>query len=368
MASWLHHISVKVPDHAYSQQVIREQMKELVANTERQKRILHRIYSASGIETRHSVLDDFKKSSDQRLFYNGHGSSPGTSPGTGIRNQVYREKGREMFVEAARTLLQESGTEADEITHLITISCTGFYAPGPDFDIIRALDLDPATERYHLGFMGCYAAIPGLKLASRLCRANPDASVMVIAAELCTLHFQHGASIDEMISASVFADGAAAALVTSRKRDGPAIEITGFASTLTEEGSDDMAWTIGDTGFDMTLSTYIPELLGRNLDRFLDPLLENYRLNHQQIDYWAVHPGGRAILDKVQTQLEIPADKMAHSRKVLAEYGNMSSVTILFVLRGILKEPEPADTDRRILAMAFGPGLTLESTLLVKHG
>jgi predicted naringenin-chalcone synthase len=366
MPAYLQNITTLTPEHVYEQDRLRENMKELVAENELHRRVIHQIYSQSGIRTRHSILNDFHQNSSRELYFNGHGARPGTA----IRNSIYEKEGRELFVKTARNLLNDNDRlSPGSITHLITISCTGFYAPGPDYDIINALGLNPSIERYNLGFMGCYAAISGLKLADRICQANPDANVMVIANELCTLHFQGGTSIDDLISTSVFADGAAGVIVSAEEpQKRPYFEIRDFASSLIGEGSKDMAWTIGDTGFNMVLSTYIPEILSKNLDGFLNPVLKQYNLTRIDIGRWAVHPGGRAILDRVEQQLDLPADTLKYSRKILSEFGNMSSATVLFVLREILDEQDTPGKSKNVLAMAFGPGITIESGLLIRHG
>jgi predicted naringenin-chalcone synthase len=255
------------------------------------------------------------------------------------------------------------------IKTLITLAIIGalLYA-APFADVVRDLGLDGSVERFHVGFMGCYAAIPGLKLAARICENRPAAKVMVIASELCSIHFQGGNSTDELISASVFGDGAAGVIVSQKKPENRAFfEVHEFSSTITEEGSEDMAWTIGDTGFNMVLSAYIPEILSNNLNGFIDPVLKNYTLDITDIHRWAVHPGGRAILDKIEHQLQLPENRLYYSRKVLSRYGNMSSATILFVLKEILEEKEMEADQENVFVMAFGPGITIESGILIKH-
>jgi predicted naringenin-chalcone synthase len=356
MASYIHQIETAVPSHRYEQQELREVMKDLVAVSERDRRLIHHMYARSGIRSRYSVVDDFKPGGSRQLYFNGEGARPGTLS----RNDRYIREGRRLFVRVAEQLIEKGDIPPGEITHLITVSCTGFYAPGPDYDIIRGLGLNPATERYHLGFMGCYAAIPAMKLADRICRADPDATVMVISIELCTLHFQPDHQMDQMLSASVFADGGAGMIIRSRTGGNPLYRIDGFASSITENGADDMAWSIGDYGFNMVLSSYIPELLGQELEPFLRPVLNEYGISREEIRHWAVHPGGRAILDRVESSAGLPADSLRASRRVLSDYGNMSSATILFVLRELMNDPSRGT----VLAMAFGPGLTIESTLL----
>ncbi|MEX2585682.1 MAG: type III polyketide synthase, partial [Balneolaceae bacterium] len=257
--------------------------------------------------------------------------------------------------------LNQSGLSPDSVTHLITVSCTGFYAPGPDYDLIKGLGLDPNTERYHLGFMGCYASISGLKLASRICAGDPSATVMVVSTELCTLHFQGGTDPDDLISSSVFGDGSAGAIVTAtRPGTGTCLKLNDFSSIITQNGADEMAWTIGDTGFRMVLSTYIPNLLSENLSPFLAPLFKRFHLDIGEIDLWAVHPGGRRILDRFEQELELNQNQLKYSRSVLKQYGNMSSVTTLTVLKEILADDLPT-SGGNLLALAFGPGLTIES-------
>jgi len=365
MPAYIHKIETSLPRFKYQQEELREQMKELVADSDVNRRIIHQIYSRSGIETRYSILQDFRQSapSQKSLFFNGHGDSPAT----GHRNDVFIREGRKLFVETARKLCENRETNPADITHLITVSCTGFYAPGPDYDIIQSLGMNTATERYHLGFMGCYAALPALKLAAKIAENDPGASVMVISAELCTLHFQAGNKTDHLISASVFGDGSAGAIVRAQKPENGGYQLNSFASTITKKGSEDMAWSIGDNGFDMILSAYIPDLLTGGLDDFLEPVLNRYGLRAEEVSRWAVHPGGRAILDKVQSYLKLPEMSLEASRNVLSKFGNMSSATILFVLDQIMNNPVNQDKEAdEVIAMAFGPGLTIESAHLTR--
>jgi predicted naringenin-chalcone synthase len=358
MPSHIHHIATSVPEYQFNQDELRERMKQVVDGTDRDRRIIHQIYSRSGIETRHSVVNDFQKSGTHTLFFNGQGPSPGTQS----RNDTYIREGRKLFVDVAKKLASHSEFNASEITHLITVSCTGFYAPGPDFDIIRALKLNPGIERYHLGFMGCYASIPALKLADQICRADEEATVMIVSVELCTLHFQANSKLDDLLSASVFADGGAGAIISSKAPSTRGYKIDGFASALLDKGENDMAWSIGDRGFNMILSSYIPDLLADSLEDFLRPVLKQYNISQNEIDEWGVHPGGRAILDKVQSVLSLPEHSLEASRSVLSKFGNMSSATILFVLQELLEQSNTESS--RTIAMAFGPGLTLETALL----
>ncbi|NBB77703.1 MAG: type III polyketide synthase [Bacteroidetes bacterium] len=363
--TYIHNIETSLPDYSYEQDELRDKMKELAGDNEKDRRLIHYIYARSGIRTRYSVLNDFRSDSDNRLFFNGRGPMPGTED----RNNIYIREGRKLFSKTGERLIQNSRFKPRDITHLITVSCTGFYAPGPDFDVIRHVGLNPSIERYHLGFMGCYAAIPALKMAKQICKADENANVMVISAELCTLHFQGNNELDSILSSTVFADGAAGTIVSSRPPDSNGFKIEGFASSILEKGMNDMAWTIGNTGFHMVLSNHIPELLGDGIQNFISKTLQNYGVSRKDIGRWAVHPGGRAILDKVESEANLPDNGLQESRNVLANFGNMSSATILFVLKEILKSSVGSYKEGgKTLAMAFGPGLTLESALLDSVG
>lgn len=360
-SAYVHQIETALPEHLFKQEELREIMKDVVGTTEREKRIIHHLYANSGIDTRYSVIDDFNNRDRPALFFNGQGATPGTKS----RNDLYIKQGRKLFVEVAEKLLKNSSFKAKDITHLVTVSCTGFYAPGPDFDIIQSLGLDPSIERYHLGFMGCYASIPALKMAQQFCSADEDATVLVVSVELCSIHFQANSKMDNLLSSTVFSDGGAGAIVSSKPPISSHLRIDGFASSINKKGENDMAWSIGDTGFNMILSNYIPDLLKDGMDDFLLDLMNQFQITHNDIEQWAIHPGGKAILDKLENSTSVPKGKMESSRNVLSNFGNMSSATILFVLKELMNQPSEK-SEERTLAMAFGPGLTLESVLLTK--
>ena len=287
------------------------------------------------------------------------------SPSTKVRNDLYTIEARKLFSETARKVITGCpGMDFADITHVITVSCTGFFAPGPDFYIVQDLGLAPSTQRFHLGFMGCYGAFPALKMARAFCMSDPEAVVLVVCLELCTLHLEPSEHIDDIIASSVFSDGAAGAIVSARspEKSNRSLRIETLLSTIAPDSEGDMAWTIGDHGFDMVLSTYVPRILGANVSSIVESLLQKSARSFKDIDHWAIHPGGRAILDKVQEGLELEENALDLSRKILREYGNMSSATILFVLEEFLKSDRMSSGDT-MYAMAFGPGLTVESAL-----
>ncbi len=361
MAAYIHNIATVVPEQSYKQSFLRDRMKEYITDEDTKKRIIHRIYSNSGINKRHTVINDFNSNGDPRFFFNKDGSL--NKPSTGKRNDIYAEKAKRLFVDTAgKTIEEHPSIDTDDITHIITASCTGFFAPEPGFEIIKKLGLSPATQRYHLGFMGCFAAFPAMKMAKSFCESNPDANVLIVCLELCSIHLQASGNTDNLISASVFADGSAGLLVSSSKPETKGYKLNQFSTSIAKESEKDMAWTIGDTGFDMVLSTYVPNIIQSNMAGAIQPLFEDYDLTHQRIRHWAIHPGGRAILDKIQQSFDLAENQLQSSRNILANYGNMSSATILFVLADLLESS--ANDAESVLAMAFGPGLTIESGLL----
>jgi predicted naringenin-chalcone synthase len=364
MSAYIHNIATVVPEQSYEQSFLRDRMKEYISDEEITQRIIHRIYSKSGIKKRHTVIRDFDANGDPRFFFEEDGSL--NIPSTGQRNELYADKAKELFVETARrTIDNNPAIQRDKITHVITVSCTGFFAPEPGFEIIKQLGLSPSTQRFHLGFMGCFAAFPAMKMAKSFCESQPNANVLVVCLELCSIHLQASETTDHLISASVFADGGAGMLISGTEPATKSYELMQFSTSIAQESEKDMGWTIGDTGFDMVLSTYVPDIIESNLDEAIKPLFDDYDLSAGQIQHWALHPGGRAILDKVEHSFSLDPEKLTSSRNVLAEFGNMSSATILFVLADLL-ERSSTNSAESVLAMAFGPGLTIESGLLHK--
>ena len=368
-------IATAVPPTVLRQEEIKQIFAEQSGITGLGRRRINAVFDASEIEFRHTVLDelgaDTGSTCGEPVFYN-RTSGKILDPTTGARNSVYAERSPELFVTAAgRALAAAEGIGPADVTHVVTVSCTGFFAPGPDYLVVRGLGLDPSTQRYHLGFMGCYAAFPALRAAQSFCLADPNAVVLVVCAELCTIHLHSAADADTILSSSVFADGAAAAVVTARPVPSGAtvLDLERFETVLTPNGESDMAWTIGDAGFEMTLSSYVPRIIAEHIRDALAPLLAGEQglaqLPYARIENWAIHPGGRSILDRVQSHLELSDTQLGPSREVLRRYGNMSSATVLFVLERILAAG--GDATERVCAMAFGPGLTVETALMSRR-
>lgn len=364
-----------VPDTVLEQEEIRDIFGSQPEIGRLARRIIGASFNGSGIDTRHTVIEELSPAAriDEPLFYDRETGLLG-SPGTKARNDIYVREASRLFVEVARRALDaDPDIVAADVTHVITASCTGFHAPGPDYEIVRGLGLSDSVQRYHLGFMGCYASMPALRAASQFCAADPDAVVLVVSVELCTVHLRSSDDPDLIVANSLFADGAAAGIVTARDlvTPTPAVRLDGFHTAIAAEGEKDMAWTIGDHGFEMILSTAVPQIIGETIIGAIRPLyaregelaaaFDDGRVG-ERVEHWAIHPGGRSILDRVQERLHLSDAQMRPARETLREYGNMSSATILFVIKRILDEG--AADGSRVAAMAFGPGLTAESALM----
>ncbi len=358
MAASILAIGTAVPALRLRQADIRDLFAAQPGTDRMTRRLVTAAFDAAHIDYRHTVLADLAGARTDMPVVSADGRL--LNPTTGERNEQYRRLAPALFAEAGRSALTEAGMPASAVTHVITVSCTGLFAPGPDFRLVRDLGLAPTVERYHLGFIGCAAALPGLRAAARISAAQPDAVVLVVCAELCSLHLRVSDDPQQVVAASVFADGAAAAIVAAKSSaSGPSLELDRFGTTITGEGESDMVWTIGDHGFEMTLSAEVPRIIGREIR---DAVVGFHR-GAGAPDVWAVHPGGRSILDRVEQGLDLDATALDASRRVLREYGNMSSATILFILRDMMRDATLAD-GARIAALAFGPGLTVESALL----
>lgn len=346
------------------------------------QRLIHAAFDAAAIDVRHTVLEALGPGAPARTDEDlpvVDEAGVLQKPSTGDRNAAFVRLAPPLFAAAARDALDGAGVAASAVTHVVTVSCTGMFAPGPDYRLVRDLGLPSATERFHLGFVGCAAAMPALRLADALCAARPDAVVLVVCAELCTLHFRPSDDPEQIVAASVFADGAAAAVVSARSdlRDrlaGPRLDLERFGTTVTTDGERDMAWTVGDAGFEMTLTAEVPRIIGREIrdavGGFLagdDPGTSAAPETSPAPEIWAVHPGGRSVLDRVESGLDLPAGALAVSREVLRSHGNMSSATILFILQRLMADAAPGAPAASVAALAFGPGLTVESALLTRR-
>lgn len=336
--------------------------------SEEQASWLPALYQGSEIAKRHFAFDpavirdilDHTRLSQSPFLPTGPDSDFG--PTAGERMAHYSEHAPPLAIAAARQALVQARLAPQVVSHLVSVSCTGFRAPGVDIALMKGLGLTPTVARTHLGFMGCHGAINGLRVADAFARAFPESNVLVCAVELCSLHYHYRWDPQKMIANALFADGAAALIGTAAPdapRDAWRLKATG--SCLFGDSEDAMTWTIGDHNFEMTLSKTVPGLIARNLRPWLSSWLEAEGIALEQIGSWAVHPGGPRILGAVEESLSLKRSALDHSRAVLSECGNMSSPTLLFILDRLRSGSAP----RPCLALGFGPGLVAEAALFV---
>lgn len=356
-------LGTAVPRHVMTQREATELARQVCATTEEQATLLKVLYRRSGVSARHTVVPHRvalewlhpadEDSSVQTLVQLG--------PTTYERMKFYEEHAPPLALDAAAKAIEQAGVPGGEITHLITVSCTGFVAPGTDVALIRGLGLPATVERTQVGFMGCHGAINGLRVARGLAAADPEARVLVCAVELCSLHYHFGWDPKRCVGNSIFADGAAA-LVTraGQPGDADAWGVAASGSCLIPNSTDAITWEVGDHGFLMGLSPLVPDLIRQHLRPWMDAWLDRQGLGVGEIGSWAVHPGGPRIVTAVEEALELPAGSTAVSREVLAELGNMSSPTVVFILERLRERGAP----RPCVALGFGPGLMAEALLL----
>ena len=352
-------IGTAVPAHKHEQHKIFEFMSRVYAINETEKRKLRFLYKHSGIQTRYSVLPDYSLPASEWIFFT---PTENLEPFPSIEKRMksFREHAASLSLKAIADCTQDFKDQ--HITHLITVSCTGMSAPGLDLELVELLGLPPTTWRTSINFMGCYAAIHALKLADAICRTDENARVMIVCVELCTLHFQKKYTAENVSSTILFSDGAAAVLVTGDK-ESAGMNIDHFYSSVSFKSKQEMVWELASTGFLLTLSGYIPELIEEDFNGIVNSALQATGLGKEDITHWCIHPGGKKILEAVHNSLQFTNGQLQNCYEVLNDYGNMSSPTILFVLKKIqqeLKKEQP----NKIFGAAFGPGLTIETFVL----
>jgi predicted naringenin-chalcone synthase len=351
-------IGVAVPKHCHSQQDILAFMQEIYQLDSIEKRKLSFLYSQSGIAQRHSVIPDFGLPSNQWTFVPSNSSKD--FPDIDQRMAIYQKQAIPLSLEAIQNCIKDQ-CDISEITHLITVSCTGMSAPGLDLEILEALKLSPSLFRTSINFMGCYAAIHGLKIAKLICDSSPDAQVLLVCLELCTIHLQKEYSLDNAASSLLFADGCAVALINNQTNQ-KSLTIKGFHSHVASKGKSDMAWDISTKGFLMKLSSYVPQMIESDIKTLLEAALKKNKLDNQAVSHWCIHPGGKKIVDLIEKELGLSRSDTEDARTILQQYGNMSAPTILFVLKSIMEKD--LKENALVFGVAFGPGLTMETFLL----
>lgn len=361
MTAFIHSIGTALPDFITSQEEIAEYMVRNFDLTKNEERKLRVLYRASGIGQRYSVLEDFSRNLNGQGFFK-EGDLPSSKP----RMELFQKHAIGLASRAALSAMENAGVSAAEITHLIAVSCTGMYAPGLDIELIEKLGLNTQTQRTSINFMGCYASFNALKLASNIVSADERAQVLIVSVELCSIHLQPKKDDENLLANAIFGDGAAA-LIINGKKGKKCLELADFYSDLALGGKAEMGWFIGDYGFEMKLSSKVPSIIKGGIAELTDRLLEKVKLTTDDIDFFAIHPGGKRILEVIEEELQITAEQDVPAREVLKSYGNMSSPTVLFVIKHIFDRLTAGDDQKHMLSFAFGPGLTLESAVMKTH-
>ena len=349
-----------MPAHCHEQSEILKFMQKAYRLDDIEARKLAFVYRHSEIQKRYSVIEDFARPDSEWSFVHKNGD---VNTSLNERLKIFNEHALPLSINAINDCVVNI-IEAKQITHLITVSCTGMTAPGLDLQIAEALELSPNIFRTSVNFMGCYAAIHALKIAKMICDTTEDANVVIVCTEICTVHFQQQYTHDNAASSLLFADGSAAVLVSNTLSSTKALKLKSFYSQVAYKGKADMSWELSNEGFLMTLSAYVPQLIQEDISCFVQKALEAGTTTKGEITHWCIHPGGKKILEVIQAKLGLDDDDMSCSKEVLANYGNMSSPTILFVLKAMMDNIAAAP--RNVFGVAFGPGLTMETFIATK--
>lgn len=356
-------IGTAVAEHSIKQTDALQLAKELLGNSEGSLKILPALYQKTRVGSRSSVVIEeslegkkpkqsfFKPAYEKNLF----------GPTTHERMLCYAKNAPKLALSSSKQALADAGVRPDQITHLITVSCTGFSAPGFDIQLIEDLSLKRTVSRTHVGFMGCHGMFNALRMAEAVSKADPKNHVLVCSVELCSLHFSYHREPDQYVSNALFGDGSSASVVSTQVKEGktPRYKLTYQGSEIFEGTKDAMSWSIGDNGFKMTLSAKVPDLIHKKLRPWLEDWLQKKKVKLDNICSWAIHPGGPKIVESVRKALKLTPQATEVSKAILSRYGNMSSATLLFLLQN-LKEKK---AKMPCVALGFGPGLCVEAAL-----
>ncbi len=349
MKSTIKGITTVVPQYKFSQEDIFNSLTKTFGENDKFKSI----FLNSGISSRYSVLD-----SPANYFYKDRRS-------TKDRNDIYFKEAYDLCTQAMNKCFEENNISPQEIDDLIIVSCTGVNIPGLDILLAKKFEMRSDLQRTSILFMGCYAAFPALRKANEFTHFKPNSKSMIVCVELCTLHFQYNPSIESVVSTSLFADGCSVAIIESGDNKNNVLNplIIDTHVHTQYDTTEHMAFTLTDEGFEMNLSAYVPDILKTNSEKFVNELLIKNNLKKEDIKYWLIHPGGLKIINYLQKALDLSEEQVKYSKKVLNDYGNMSSATIMFVLNELLNDNVVKSGDKAVM-MAFGPGLTMESALI----
>lgn len=350
-------LGTALPKHSLSQSDAAKLMESSLQDKPELARFARRIFKSCGVETRYTCEPSFTGNPEECEYLPSNTSLK--VPSTAERMDTYKREAVPLGIEAAEKALRDSNTAPEEITHLITVSCTGQFLPGLDVLLIKKLGLSSRTTRQPLIFQGCAAGLKAIQSARDIVQGFKNAKVLIVCVELCSLHFQPVMEREALFAASFFGDGAAACIVgMAEEQHRNYYQLGKGYSILLPDSTEDMTWDVGNTGFDLYLSPRIPKLLGAHLAEEMKFLMDGAS---DQPELYAIHPGGRGIVDSVQDVLGLRDDQSKFSRDILKNFGNLSSVTIMFVLDAMRKELQSQQRESvEGVAMAFGPGLTAE--------
>jgi len=358
-------IGTAVPANRYTQDEAVEVARVVSCETDDQAKLLQVIYRQTHIDYRHMIYnrDDYNEVVETAQENGGRYRSKNQDdfgPDTADRMAIYEREALPMAMRSSGQALAEAGIAPSTITHLVTVSCTGFQAPGFDIGLIKGLNLSPSVERTHVGFMGCHGAFNGMRVARAFTQSNPNARVLLCATEICSIHYYYPWNPKRIVGNALFADGSAAVVGVhpSQAPDDAWSEVAN-GSCLFNDCEHAMTWKIGNNGFDMTLSAKVPTMIANNLRPWLEVWLKSHGLTISDVGSWAIHPGGPRIITSVEESLGLVPGVAWASREILTQHGNMSSPTVLFILDRLRRE----NSLRPCVALGFGPGLVAEAAL-----
>jgi predicted naringenin-chalcone synthase len=359
MSAKLLAISTAIPPHPYSQEEVLERFLALHALSPQEEASLKKLYQQSGVSKRHSVVEDFKKSREEWHFWGE--KFPEKIPSMTSRNLRYKQDAPKLAKQAAEKVIAKWGRDPAELTHIISVSCTGVLAPGIEFLLIEELGLSPTINRLGINFMGCFGAFKGLTVAKAFALENPKYRILLICTELCSLHMQIKEDLDTLVGNSLFADGSAAAIIGSSPvaSEKPLAQIDKTLSFGLPNSTQKMSWEASDHGFLMRLCHTVPVYIKRHIHQFVQELIDKKIAKNDC--HWAIHPGGKSIIQAVERALLLEENQTRESWEILSQYGNLSSATFLFVLEQLYQRGSSLPWT---VGLGFGPGLSFEGILL----
>ncbi len=356
-------VGTAVPRELITQDDAARMAIELAGTNQKQGSAVQALYRKTGVDKRHSTLVDVSTNGHPatQSFFLAAADQFDQGPSTAQRMRRYEADAITLARQAAQNALLDSDTLPSEISHLISVSCTGFSAPGVDISLVEELSLPRSVTRTNIGFMGCHGALNGLRVANAMSQATSESKTLLCCVELCSIHHQYSLNPQQIVANALFSDGAAAVVGTSTSSTSESWRIVDQRSYVLPGTSQLMTWQVGNFGFEMSLSPRVPSVIREVLRPWLENWLKEYSLSVKEVRSWAIHPGGPRILTACADALNLDYSYLKSSQNVLANYGNMSSPTVLFILEQLRKEIGSLPC----IALAFGPGLTIEAALII---